>query len=660
MRKNIFLFVLLAIVMPLSAQQTDTSRTSQLHDVTIQARRSSGVQRMGGAENGSIIGQDELFRAACCNLGESFVTNPSVDVNYDDAAVGARQIKLLGLSGRYAQMLIEGLPMSGGASQPYLLGYVPGAWMQSIQVSKGAASVKNGFQSTTGQIDIEFIKPDRETSIDVNLYANSRAKVEGNIVANININKALSTELLLHSEHDFMHHDANHDDWIDLAGVTQHHVQNRWKYRRGRYIMHAGVGVVDEQRIGGQSDMAIANPFNLGINARRHEAYMKHALLIDRAHNSNIALMAVAHRFDLDGTFGNKKYFNNNADINSQLIFEHEFTEEHQLSAGLSYSFEHNVDSLNLLPEEVDSREHTVGAYAQYTFQPSPVLTLMAGMRADNSSLFGFFFTPRLHVKLMLTDRFTLRMAAGRAARTAHSLAENHFLLASARFIPTALTMREEAWNAGASAMWLAPIGDRTIKINAEYYHTWFTRQSIVDYYSDPLNISIIPLDGSSFSNTLQIDASMQITDNLETTIAYRLNDVRCTYGDRLLPQPLTSRYKTLFTLAWRPMMALWHVDVTLQINGGGRMPDAYPTADGSPSWEDDTFPAFAQLNAQLTREFRHFSVYVGGENLTNYIQPNLVVDATNPWLPTFDPTMVWGPVHGIVGYVGIRFNFAK
>ena len=654
--------------MALQAQKTDTLSRKTLNEVQVKST-AAGVSRLGGAENGTMMGQEELFRAACCNLGESFVANPSVDVNYSDAAVGAKQIKLLGLSGEYVQMLIEGLPTFAGASTPYELGYVPGAWMQSISVSKGAASVKSGFQSITGQIDVEYIKPDKDPvsgqtlkskgmGIDMNLYTDSRLKTEGNMVARAHLNKYLSTELLLHGEKDWMHHDADKDGWHDYPGISQLHVQNRWKYRRGRYIFHGGVGMVRENRDGGQLVDFTANPYRVLLDANRYEAYMKHAFLLDKEHNTNVALMANASLYDLDGTFGNKLYNVTHKDLHAKLIFEHEFNDRHQLSTGLSLwmqGIDEHLTNWQLTP----TTEYIPGAYAEYTFKPNYRFTLMAGLRADHSNNYGMFYTPRLHLKWMATDWVTLRLSSGKGYRIPHVLAEHHYLLASGRNIELAHDIQmEEAWNNGISAAFYIPVGEQTLKLNAEYYHTNFINQVVVDYDSDPTKIRLVNLEGPSYSNTVQVDASMDFDEEeWEVMAALRLNDVKCTYNGQLMEKPLTSRYKGLLTVAWKPYMGLWRVDATLQLNGGGRMPTPYLLDDGTPSW-DETFPAYPQLNLQITRTYRHFSIYLGGENLTNYKQPHPIINAADPWSSTFEPTMIWGPVHGIMAYGGVRINY--
>lgn len=637
------------------AQIDTTTRSRTLEEVSIQQRKAEGVSRMGGAVNGTEMGQEELFRAACCNLGESFVTNPSVDVNYNDAAVGARQIKLLGLSGQYVQMLLENLPVTLGAAMPYQLGYVPGAWMKSISVSKGASSVKNGSQSITGQINVEYLKPEDDPGLQVNIYGDSRLKGEANVMGNVHLNRHLSTEVLTHYEKDFMHMDEDKDGWQDAPAVEQLHLQNRWKYQKGRYIMHAGIGYLTEKREGGQMEDASTNPYPVLIKANRLDGYMKHAFLLNREHNTNLAFLANGSLYNLDGTFGLKEYGDRQSSLNSQLVLEHDFNDEHNLSTGFSFNADQLDETLTSVAPKLTT-EYTPGVFAQYTYKPSYKFTAMAGLRADRSTLYNrTYLTPRLHVKWVAADWVTLRASTGKGYRTPHALAESHYLLTSGRTLAIADLKQEEAWNSGLSMVFYIPLMERTLTVNAEYYYTDFINQAVIDYDSDPTKINIGNLNGSSYSHTVQVDANYDITEDLNLLAAFRYNQVMCTYGEKMMEKPLQSRYKGLLTLSWKPMLALWQVDLTLQINGGGRIPDYIDENNMLVSGKE--FPAYPQLNLQVMREFRHFSLYIGSENLTNYRQENPVINAGNPWSPTFDPTLVWGPVHGIMAYAGIRMN---
>ena len=196
------------------AQTDSIADTRELKAVVVKA--TNGIKSRFRVDNAEIIGQGQLIRAACCNLGESFTANPSVDVSYSDAATGAKQIKLLGLSGTYVQMLTENVPNLRGAALPYSLGYVPGPWMQSIQVSKGASSVKNGYESTTGQINIEFLKPQGIDGVRANVYQDSELKTEVNLDGSVHLNERLSTATLLHFENRQMDHDGNGDGFMDI------------------------------------------------------------------------------------------------------------------------------------------------------------------------------------------------------------------------------------------------------------------------------------------------------------------------------------------------------------------------------------------------------------------------------------------------------------
>ena len=642
-----------------------------LKEVDIVARK-AGTSRLAGAVNGISVNKDELFKAACCNLGESFTTNPSVDVAYNDATTGARQIKLLGLSGTYVQMLTENLPNFRGAAIPYALGYVPGPWMKGIQVSKGSASVKNGYESITGQINVDYLQPEDEQQVEVNLFGDTKSRIEANADANVHLSDKWATEVLLHHENILKNHDDNGDGFYDMPGREQYNLQNRWVYKGDKYIFHGGLGVLKEIRTSGQDkehlDPAASasspdslNLYRIKLHTNRYEGYMKHAFILDREHGTNIALMSSASLHQLDAQYGNKSYDLNEKNLYGSLMFETNFTRQHNLSLGLSVNHDYLGQRTNMdVPEmqRLNEKETTPGAYAQYTYTLGTKLTAMAGARFDHSSIYGSFFTPRFHMKYSPVDAVSIRLSAGKGYRTVFAMAEYNYLLASGREFQIAGEglEQEEAWNYGVSTAFYIPLFNKTLKLNAEYYYTDFKNQAVVDYDYDSRLILIDNLQGKSYSHTFQIDASYPLLKGLEITAAYRLNDVKCTYGieKELKEKPLTCKYKALFTASYKTPLALWQFDATVQLNGGGRNPDPYLLADGTPSWSPG-FHSFEQVSAQITRWFRHWSIYVGGENLTGFKQKTPIYDAAHPWGRDFEPTLVWGPVEGRMFYAGVR-----
>lgn len=662
MKRSLVITAFWLLCLPLLGQTNDTLQSLSLDDITISERR-PGTRLVTGAENGIVINREELFKAACCNLGESFTTNPSVDVNYSDAATGAKQIRLLGLSGIYVQLLTENLPNFRTAAAPYALDYIPGPWMNSIQVSKGASSVRNGYESITGQIDVEYLKPDADQGVAVNLFGNTMSRIEANADANVHLNHRLSTEVLLSYQNDYGHHDINDDGFLDKPNTRQWNLQNRWKYKSDTYLFHGGIALMKEQRNGGQTHHTAPDShhlYQIGINTDRFEGYMKHAFILDTEHGTNIALMGAVSLHRTDAGYGHKQYSVNDRNAYAQLMFETNLNESHSISTGLSLNHDNLEQTLaNAIPDIHDEIETTPGIYAQYTYTLGTTLNAMAGIRADYSTIYGTFITPRVHIKITPSEAISIRLSAGKGYRTPHALAENNNLLASGRTLIIDDLKQERAWNMGASSMLYIPLFGKTLKLNVEYYHTRFNDQTVIDYDSNPAQIHIANLDGESYSNTIQVDASYPLISGLELTAAWRMNDVKSTYNGQLMDKPLNSRYKGLITASYKTPLGLWQFDATLQLNGGGRMPVPYLLPDGSSSWQS-SFNAYEQVSAQITRWFRHFSIYVGGENLTGFHQQQTIINAADPWSSTFDPTMVWGPVQGAMGYAGIRVNLGR
>ena len=628
-----------------------------LDDVVVKAQR-PGRMKARGAENIEILTNTELCRAACCNLGESFSTNPSVDVNYTDAATGAKQIKLLGLSGSYVQMLTENVPAFRGAAAPFSLGYIPGTWMQSIQVSKGAATVKNGYESITGQINVEYLKPQSDEELDVNLFLDSHMKIETNIEGNYHFNDALSTGLLAHYENMWMEHDGNDDGFMDMPKVQQFDFMNRWMYKKDRYIMQTYVKALKEDRKGGQMEdahnhvkVAGNQLYRINIESERYEGVVKNAYIFDEVHNTNVALILSGSIHKMNSLYGLKTYDVDNNNAYAQLMFETEFTPRHSISTGLSFNHDCFDERWTLVPDLVKAPdENIVGAYAQYTFNLDDKLVLMAGMRGDHSDLYGTFFTPRAHVKWAPCDLLKLRFSAGKGYRTPRPMLDNHTLLASSRNIIVDNNLKqEEAWNYGATASFDIDIFEKCLIINLEYYYTNFTNQVVTDLDSDAHKVRFSNLDGISYSHTFQIDATYPFFEGFSLLGAFRYNDVKTTVNGVLREKPLTSRYKGLMTATYKTPLEIWQFDVTMQVNGGGRMPDGF-----------GTFDAYPILNAQILRWFRWGNIYIGGENLTNFKQKNPIVGCHDPWGDNFDATMIWGPVDGIMFYAGIKWKLTK
>lgn len=605
----------------------------------------------------------ELHRAACCNLSESFETNPSVDVSFSDAVTGAKQIQLLGLAGSYVQMLTENYPNFRGAASIYGMDYIPGPWMESIQISKGAASVKNGYESVTGQMNVEYKKPFKADPLSVNLFASDAGRYEGNADAAFVLNDKLSTGLFLHYSNETKEHDDNDDGFMDMPKKHQFNVMNRWHYQSGNYISQAGMRFVQDYRTSGQTDHSIAlhdDPYRIKVNANRIEFFTKNAYILDEDKGENIALIFTGSYQDQKSQYAFRKYNVYQNNLYASLMYEKQFSPRHSISTGLSMNWDDYTQSM-LLGNPLTYQpmnETTTGAYAQYTFILGDKFSALLGLRADYSNLHDkVFVTPRLHLKYMPAVWVNVRASAGKGYRTVFVMPENSYFLASNRKIEIAGNLKqEEAWNFGWSASFYIPIGSRDIELTAEWYHTRFQNQVVTDVDSDVHAVKFYNLQGRSYANSMQVQASYPLFNRFNLLAAYRWLDVKTNYGGIMMRKPLTSRYKALATASYETKLRKWVFDITTQFNGGGRMP--VPDAQ-NPLWKN-SFSSYTILNAQVTKNFRDWSIYAGAENITDYTQDNPIIDAGNPYGADFDATMVWGPTQGRKFYIGLRYTLGK
>ena len=609
----------------------------------------------------------ELHKAACCNLAESFETNPSVDVSYSDAVTGAKQIRLLGLEGTYSLLQIENMPNLRGLATTFGLTYIPGPWLESIQVSKGAASVLNGYDAIAGQINAELKKPDSQEKLFLNTYGNAHGRVEFNGNTNIRvIDTKLTTGLFVHASNLSKRTDENGDGFLDSPLSKQFQVQNRWKFNNHKgYMAQAGINVLYEDRLGGQLDAesemepTASNPYGINIQTNRIDGFFKSGYVFPNTRTA-IAVLSNISRHETNSYYGLTYFDADETRFYGSAVLTRDLDVAgiHSLNTGFSFVY----DDFNemLYGNDISRTEKVPGIFVEYTLKPSENLTLMTGIRADFHNMFGTFVTPRMHFRYKMGEHLTLRSSAGKGYRTSNVLSENIYLLANSRpLVWQDDVMQEEAWNYGFAIVQHYTLLGRDLQLNAEYYRTDFQTQLVVDRETSAENIIFAPLDGVSYANSLQFDVRWQPIERLDMLLAYRINDVKQTIGGELLEKPLLSRYKGLINLNYTTNLKKWMFDYTIQFNGGGRIP-RYPF-DGMELMQVSSdyyeFSPYTIMNAQVTKYFRYWSIYFGAENLTNFKQQNPITGSDSPFGPEFDATNVWGPINGRKVYLGLRFN---
>lgn len=603
----------------------------------------------------------ELKKAACCNLSESFETNASVDVSYSDAVTGAKQIELLGLRGTYSQLLTENIPNLQGLATPFGMGYVPGSWMESIQISKGTSSVRGGFQSIAGQINVEYLKPDEAPKLFLNLYGNIHRKYEGNIISGIKINDRWSTAVFAHAENLSNKVDDNDDGFLDMPLVRQFNVLNRWKYDTDNWMTQFGFKVLDEDRSGGQKDfdkdMArdTTNPYGINIKTRRYEVFWKGGHIFENRPLTSVAMIQNFNHHRQESYYGLNNY---DAEENSyylNILFQSYIgNTNHTFTTGFSFEMNNYIQTLN--DSAFNRFERVPGMFFEYTYKLDEKLTVIAGIRGDYHNIYGAFATPRLHAKYAITENTILRASAGMGYRSANVIAENTSILATSRqrYIEDE-QKQEKAFNTGLNLTQYIDILGRELRLSGEVYYTYFMNQVVLDYDQGSQAIYIYNLDGESYSTAYQVEASYEFLRGLDVTMAFRYNDVKMTTNNKLQEKALLNKYKGLITLSYATNRKTWQFDFTTQFNGTSRIPT---TATNPLEYQrDNSAPAYTIINAQVTKYFKKWNVYIGGENLTNYKQKDPIIAADKPFGKYFDSSMIWGPVSGMNIYLGLRFT---
>ena len=633
-----------------------SQRNNNLEGVTVVSERKSTVNDRLSTMNVQKINSSELRRAACCNLSESFETNPSVDVSYSDAATGAKQIKLLGLSGLYVQLMTEQVPNLKGIATPYGLGYIPGPFMESIQITKGAGSVVNGYEAITGQINVEYKKPQNADKLSANLFLSDAGKVELNADAAIKLNESLHTGILLHASDELLKQDRNNDNFYDMPMIRQFNGINRWYYRKGGLISQLLLHGIYERRMGGQ----LEGSYNIDIENKRYDAFWKNGYIFDNDRDMSVGLILKGSLQELESTYGRRKYDGSQLSFYSNLIFQTQITQNNKISIGWSTSYDRFAEDLQNvlampLSKSTGKKEFVSGVFAEYTYNLADKFVVQAGLRNDYNAYFErMILTPRLHIKYSPIHNINIRAAVGKGYRSANIFAENNFMLASSRRFNVAYDyILESAWNGGLSSSFYIPIKDKELSVNAEYFYTHFESQAVIDIDKDAHEVNVYSLQGLSYAHNLQIEATMELFKGFSFTAAHRITDVKQNIGGTLRTKPFTNRWKSFLTLSYYTKFKKWQFDYTIQANGGGRLADPDPT---NPRWERE-FSTFFLSNAQATRNFGVWSIYLGAENIFDYTQANPIVDVGNPFSADFDATMIYAPTHGRKIYVGLRWN---
>ncbi|MEH6761617.1 MAG: TonB-dependent receptor [Maribacter arcticus] len=647
--------------------------SNELDEVVVQQKRDAIQKTYFSPQNVITVNSAELLKAACCNLAESFETNPAIDVNLSDGLTGTKQIQMLGLTSPYLLITQENIPMVRGASQAYGLTFTPGTWIESIQITKGAGSVVNGYESISGQINTELVKPLTDNAVFVNGYANENGRYEMNTHFNRKLSDKLSSGLYIHGNMRAQKEDNNEDGFLDAPLGNQINVMNRWQYQDAEkgWVSFLNVRFLNDEKQVGQLDFEPAtdkltnNSWGSEINTRRFDTSLKLGYVFPELPFQSFGFQTAYSLHKQDSYFGFRTYDINHESIFTSLLFNSIIGDtRNKFKTGVSFAYD-GYDEV-VTATDYSREDSSVGAFIEYSYENLEKVSLTAGLRVDNHNRLGTFITPRFHIRYTPWEKGSLRGSFGRGKRAANIFAENQQLFASAREINILNSggsvyglEPEDAWNYGVSFLQGFNFLNKKGDVSVDYYVTDFKNQIVVDW-ENPQEVSFYNLDGDSSAKSFQIEINYELLTRLSFRTAYKFYDVSTDYNSGNLQKPLQSQHRFFVNLGYETEAkengSQWKFDYTLHSLGKMRLPD---TSSNSTQYQLGEYSSpYNLMNAQITKVFSHtFEMYVGGENLTGEQQNNPVLGADNPFGPNFDTTIVYAPIMGRMFYGGFRFK---
>ncbi|TDW49784.1 outer membrane receptor for ferrienterochelin and colicin [Flavobacterium sp. 270] len=666
MQKNIMLLVMILLSVSVFSQE-------DLEEVKVTKKQKGIKKSYTLTANTSVITSKELLKAACCNLAESFETNPSIDVNFSDALTGTKQIKMLGLTSPYLMITEENIPSVRGASQAYGLSFTPGTWIESVQITKGAGSVINGYESISGQINTELLKPLNDIPFFLNAYGSTDSRFELNTHFNKKLSDKWATSLFLHGNTRVAKNDMNNDGFLDNPLGKQVNILNRYQYYdpESGLVSFINFRYMNDKKQTGEVDFdkdrdkGTTNYWGSEINTERFDVSTKIGYVFPDMPFQSIGFQNAFNSHKQDSYYGLNQYDIKQNSFYSNLIFNSIINNTmHKFTTGLNFTYDQYQEFVNV--NDYSRIDNSIGAFFEYTYDNTDNFSLILGGRVDNHNRLGFFVTPRLHMRYNPWKNGVLRFSAGRGKRSANIFAENQQLFASSRTFSILDNNGkiyglnpEIAWNYGVSFSQKFKIFNKNAEAGFDVYRTDFQNQAVVDLMQSPQEVLFYNLKGNSFANSLQIEFNYELIHNLNLRTAYKYYDIQTDYLRGTFQRPLQAKHRFLGNLEYETALnddKQWKFDYTFNWSGKQQLPytASNPVEDQFP----DFSPSYAVMNFQVTRVFSPvFEVYIGGENIGNYKQKKAILGAEDPFGPNFDASIAYAPIFGQMYYAGLRFK---
>jgi iron complex outermembrane receptor protein len=613
-----------------------------IEEITVVATRSRQLVRDQPVRV-EVVPQEELEESqtvAPGNLTNLLNELAGARMDSPSAGLGGTSLRLRGMPGRHAQVLSDGLALSGAQTDSFSLLQVPPMDLARVEVVKGVASALYGGSALAGVLNLVSRPPDGRSQ-----WLVSHSSLGGSdadlFVSGPKVAPAGFT--LAGSAHYQPRRDADHDGWAEIPGYERLTARPRWFFDNGGRQVFATIGLIGEHREGGTMPghaLPSAEPFPVALDTRHIDAGMVASFSRDDGSTLGAKWSAVRTRHERQ--FGAADIADTSTNVAAEATWQskkgsHDWT----LGAAVLH------DELSVPEVAGIGYSYTVpGLFAQDEFSPVSWLAVSASARVDFHED-GTFVSPRLSALFRLDPDLSLRASLGTGYAPVTPLVDEIEDIGFGALDPLTGLRAERASSGSLDLKWAI----HPLEINLSAFASEVRHVLDAGRAPQPQRVTIV-----NDREPLEIRGA-------ELLVGCLIDDmhllVSSTYMNATEEAPAGGRRAAELM----PKLAA-EVAAIFELEGRGRAGFEI-SYTGPQTIHDDpylaTTPSFFEINALAEWRVRSVSVFVNAMNLTGEHQQDhapLLRPAQAPGLGANPVVDAWAPLIGRYFSLGVRGSF--
>jgi outer membrane receptor for ferrienterochelin and colicins len=611
-----------------------------------------------------VLNGKELKKAACCNLGESFETNNSVDLKITDVLLGTQELNIVGLSGSYSPVYVESSPFIFGLNQANGLNNIPGTIIHEISITKGNAPVHMGAESTSGLIMVDVLKPELEKGLLLNVYGDAFNRKELNVHAALKPKSNLNGLLIGHVSSTSNQNDRNGDLFKDMPNNQNVLLLNKWNYNFNNWhSQNMILANMQDTKTGQQNALFNQEDASKNIYSQRYAQKSisfigKTGYVFPTNKYLSIGNMYLIKSQENSGYFGRKSYSGVENRAYYKLLTSYNPAEKLNINGGFNLHYVDYQEQIDTFAQQLNNLQQGIFTEATYRIQTS--IEVIAGLRADQIQD-NTYLLPRIFTKICLNEFTNFKLGYGQSAKSYFILSENPNLLSSNRKIVIEEQLSpEHAETFRGSFTYDGKLAGKNFTVLLDGALSHFFNKITPDYDKVAFEAHFSNRSNLTYAKAAQVDVSYQVHKNLTLKASHKVQEV---YEDRAEGKwnlVYIPRYKSLFESEFYAFKRTLNWVLKAELQGPKRLPELAQASilNAGEHIELNESPTFWRFGSIINYEPNNkLRFYVGSDNILNTMQHVQILGLNNPFSEQFDTGYSWGPSMGRNIYAGITLK---